>query len=275
MEKEVNQEEFEQEQETEEITDDPSQSEEEEELSEEESEEEESGKSTEEPKKPKSAQKRINELTRKRREAEREAEYWKNKALKGEATPAEEMPPKEDELVKPKADDFDTYDEYYEALADYKAEKKVRDILKKQEEKDKQKKTANETIEAIKQFKERAEKTAEKYEDFDEVITDEETPYNEAMKQAVFNSEIGPEIAYYLGKHKEEAMKIAKMPVLKSVMEMGKLEDRLFASLKGKPKKPSNAPVPIKPIKGSGNTIAKDPNKMSMKEYRAFRQGKK
>lgn len=250
----------------------------EEETEEQESESEESGEeSTDESKKKRnSAQKRINELTRARREAEREAQFWKDKAL---ATSKEELPKeevKEDELKKPVVDDFDTYDEYYEALADYKAELKVRKALEAREAREKQSREADKQVEVLSTFKERAKAASEKYEDFDDVITDPETPYNDVMRQVVFESEVGPDIAYYLGTHKDVAEKVAKMPPLKAAVEMGKIEKIVSDKLNPpKQKKVSQSPPPITPVKGSKSGVNKDPDKMTMEEYRQWRMGKK
>jgi len=70
--------------------------------------------------KPKSGiQDRIGELTKARRDAEREAAYWKNRATQDNE--AEAPAP----LVAPKPEDFKTPEEYEEARIDYKVELKV------------------------------------------------------------------------------------------------------------------------------------------------------
>jgi len=93
-------------------------SEEKEETKEEETEEEKSTRKT-------GAEKRIAELTAKRRQAERDADYWRNEAMKKGGEPPK--PGEQTETItrpKPTAKEFEDYDEFNEALMDWKIEQK-------------------------------------------------------------------------------------------------------------------------------------------------------
>jgi hypothetical protein len=66
-------------------------------------------------------QPRIDELTRKTREAEREAAYWRGRAQSAEKPKDAAAPP-----AKPTPDKFDDYGAFVEALADWKADEKIK-----------------------------------------------------------------------------------------------------------------------------------------------------
>lgn len=61
--------------------------------------------------------------------------------------------------------------------------------------------------------------------------------------------ENGGDVAYYLGTHMDEAKKIAAMPPLKQIIEVGKIAHKL--SLEPSKPKPSKAPAPISPLSGA------------------------
>src|SRR4051812_26116826 len=72
---------------------------------------------------------RIAEVTRKMREQEREAAYWRGRATAREQAEAV----KTAEVAKPTADKFDTYDAYIEALTEWKADQIVDTKLTKRD----------------------------------------------------------------------------------------------------------------------------------------------
>jgi len=72
-------------------------------------------------------------------------------------------------------------------------------------------------------WQERRESAAKKYEDFDEVTQNPDLPFvpGSPMAHAILNREDGAELAYYLGKHPEEANKIARMVIPGQVFPPG------------------------------------------------------
>lgn len=94
-------------------------------------------------------------------------------------------------------------------------------------------------------FLAKAEAVAERYADFDEVIGNPALPINDAMAEFISDSDVGPELAYHLGKNPLKAARIAEMSPIKAARELTRLE----AELVSKPKpKTSNAPEPITPV---------------------------
>lgn len=210
-----------------------------------------------EPKK-KTAQERIDEITRARREAEREKEYWKQVAL----AKKEEPPTKQEPSIyppRPKVEQFETTQEYEDALLEWHENKK--------EVQTRANRQRVEQESAVKTFNERAEKLRTEHEDFDEVI--EAEVFSPVMRAALLKSETGPEIAYFLGKPEnwKEADRIRNLPLEMQPYELGKLETKLLVAKQTK--KITDAPPPIKPVGMTGGS-EKDPSKMTIEEWMAW-----
>lgn len=199
----------------------------------------------------KTAQDRINELTRKRREAEREAEYWKSKATQPET-------PKAEATGEPSLDQFETTEQYVKALVRWE---------RKQDERESQAaKDKREEDEALSSFQRRADKLRAEAEDFDEVV--ESTPFTPYMRKTIAQSDNGPAVAYYLGQNKEIAEKLCSLSPDKQIYELGKLETKIL--LAKETKKVSAAPKPISPVGMGGGAKEKDPSDMSDDEWYAW-----
>lgn len=108
---------------------------------------------------------------------------------------------------------------------------------------------------------------AEKYEDFDDVVGDPSLPITEVMTMVIAESEIGADLAYWLGKNPNEAHRIAALPPVSVARELGKIEAKLQAT----PTAVTKAPPPITPAKGAAGG-EKDPSKMSDAEFAAWRK---
>ncbi len=209
-----------------------------------------------EPKK-KTAQERIDEITKARREAEREREYWKRVALEKGREPVEKEVPATPAIPqRPTLEQFDTTVEYEDALFNwYETKKTVEQTVSRQ-------RTENE--EAFRKFNQRAEKLRKEYEDFDMVI---ETPvFSEVMRNTLLRAENGPLLAYHLGspENRDTVERIKTLPPELQIYEIGKLETKLL--LAHQTKKSTSAPAPITPVGISGNS-EEDPGKMTTEEW--------
>jgi hypothetical protein len=71
------------------------------------------------------------------------------------------------------------------------------------------------------------------------------------MAETIQSSDIGPDLAYYLGTHPNEASRISRLSPILQAKEIGKLE----AKIASEPvlKKTTSAPPPIAPISGRGS----------------------
>ena len=221
-----------------------------------------------EPPKKKTAQERIDEITKARREAEREREYWKKVALeRGEPEKPPEAAPKETEIglpPRPKIAAYETTEEYEDALLRWHDE--AREI------KTQRARQATEAQEALRKFNERAAKVREEHDDFDDVLN--EPVFSQDMRIILLNSENGPAVAYHLGKRENRDLvdRIRSMPPHMQVYELGKLEVQL--TLAEKAKKTPGAPPPIKPVGGGGKGPI-DESKLTDDEWYALEKKRK
>ncbi len=102
---------------------------------------------------------------------------------------------------------------------------------------------------AIAQFWERADDVVDRYPDFEAVVTNPNLPLRGAILEFVTESDVGPELAYHLGKNRTKAMSIAQMTPIQAAKALMTLE----SELKAKPKaQPSRAPDPINPVGNRG-----------------------
>jgi hypothetical protein len=215
-----------------------------------------------EPKK-KSFQERADELTRKRRDAERERDYWRQVALeKDQAIRQQTKPERPAEIPgmppEPDQDQFDTTAAYVNAMILWHDNRKeiVTRAMRQQEEKQK----------ALQTFFDRASEIRAEHEDFDTVV--ETPPLTDSMRSALMRSDNGPLVAYYLGNNHAESTRICNLPLELQLVELGKLEAKLM--LAKQTKKVPSAPPPIKPVGMSGTGAEKDPGKMSIDEWMAW-----
>jgi hypothetical protein len=223
-------------------------------------------------------QKRIDRLTKRAAEAERRAEEAERKLKEGEkGGKAKPETPSEDE---PDPSEFDTYDEYLDALSDWNAGDKSKptkedndkgnavddDTGKKAEQDD-----DHEFSEALEDVQDAFSESRSKYSDFDAIVIEQkDLQISREMVIAMAESEDPGEIAYHLGKNKEEAARIAKLSPIAQAREIGKLEAKLAAKPKQPIKKTTEAPDPIDPVKGNDST-KKSMKDMDFKEYERTR----
>lgn len=217
--------------------------------------------SSAEPKK-KGVQKRLDELTREKYEARRQAEreraereYWQKKAMGIDKEP--------EPTGKPTADKFETYEDYLEALSDWKLDQR----LSKQQQEQTKNTEEQKKAELAQSYKTRVEAVKSKFEDYDEVAHGLHWSPTETMAAAIMESEKGPEIAYWLGSHPEDAERIGRMSERQQLLEMGRIAE-IAATPK---KKATEAPPPIKPA-GTNTKAEKDPSEMTDAEFAAWRR---
>lgn len=175
---------------------------------------------------------------------------------------------------RPKRVDFDDPDTYEDALVTWtaKAAAKVTQAQIKKQQKDREAEESN--AKTGRELKERADAWAksrttalEQYPDYEEIAESPELHITPAMAFAIveenLDSGAGYEIAYHLGKHPEEASKIAALPIQQQPLAIGRLAERLAA----KPARVSKAPDPPKPLGSRSRATEKSPNDESMEEY--------
>lgn len=199
-------------------------------------------------------QQRISELTKKRRDAERDAAYWRGVAEgKVGSTPAPTSTPKKE--LDP--NDFDSDSDYLKAVA-----KQTRDEIRAEREEERKRENDRRTKEAVSGA---LSASRVKYPDFDDVALNPSIPISQDMYNASLGDNLG-DILYHLGKNPAEAARIASLPPLIQAKEIGKIE----AKIASKPNpKPTGAPPPPKKVGSGGSPPRKPESEMSRAELHA------
>lgn len=210
-------------------------------------------------------QPRIDELTRARHTAEREAAFWRSRA----ETPAVSEPKPE----KPTADKFETYDAFLEALTDWKADEKVNAKFEARDKASAERASAEQRAST---WSDRKAAFATEMPDNDAVMEASEVPIAHHVAEGLLESEEGPRIARHLNDHPDIAEKLNAMTPTQAAREIGRLEVMLKpASASPVPevqatppadKRSTKAPPPVKPIAQS-KSASVDLGKASMDEY--------
>ena len=133
------------------------------------------------------------------------------------------------------ADQFESTEDYAQALALQKAE----ELIAKRE-------AAKQQSQVLESYHDLEEEARSKYDDFEQVAYNPKLPVTNVMAETIQSSEIGPELAYYLGSNPKEAERISRMTPLSQAKEIGKIEAKLAAA--PPVRKTTSAPAPISPV---------------------------
>lgn len=161
----------------------------------------------------------------------------------------------------PKREAFSDDEDFIRAQIEHAAEAKAREKLAQREQQEQQERIRE-------SWSAKAEKAVERYPDFDAVVANPTLAINAVMVEYIADSDLGADVAYFLGKNPERAADIAEMSPVKAARELARIE----AELAAKPKaNPSKAPAPITPI-GASAASTKSPAEMSNAEYLKWRK---
>lgn len=154
----------------------------------------------------------------------------------------------------PKPDQFQSPEEYAEALAF----KKAQELLEARERQVHQSKV-------IEQYHDKEEEARTRYDDFEQVAYNPRLPITDVMAETIQASEVGPDVAYYLGTNPKEADRIARLSPFLQAKEIGRIEAKIQAE-PAPVKKTTSAPAPITPVtprnNGASVTDTTDPRSL-------------
>jgi hypothetical protein len=119
-------------------------------------------------------------------------------------------------------------------------------VLQKAEEIIARREAAKQQFQALESYQEREEAARDKYTDFEQVAYNPKLTITNVMAETIQSSDIGPELAYYLGSNPKDAHRIASLSPLSQAKEIGKIEAKLAAD--PPMKKTTSAPAPITPV---------------------------
>lgn len=203
---------------------------------------------------PNGVKKRIDKVTRQKYEAIAESNRLKAEIeqLRAQIAPKQEAPD---------ISEFDTLDDYVEAVAEYKLNQKTQTAQSQQAQQTQAQAVAQDWVAKV-------DKVRSVAPDFDAVFNNVASiEFAPMALEAVAQHPKGAEIAYMLGKDVGEAYRIAALPPSQQLMAIGEIAARTNVP---KPKTVSTAPAPVKPV-GSSSGGKKSINEMSDKEYNEFR----
>ena len=210
--------------------------------------------------------KRFDKVSKRAQEAEAVAAELREK-LKGYE--AQGTQPQTEAKVsvegKPQASQFNDAFEYAEALAEWSAE----NALKQRDAEVANQKAQEERARANEAWNKKLEKAKEAIPDFDRMVKSSNVIVSDEIRDSILESDVGPQILYLLATDEEFADKLTKMPTIKALRELGKLEAKFEAEDKPKAKSDkkeavsrSTAPSPIRPLTGgkAGADVLMDSN---------------
>jgi len=175
---------------------------------------------------------RIDEVTKARRNAERQLAYWKERAL---ALESEKPTPDPSVTLERTLEDFD-YD--VAAFTQYVREETERSIQAKTQE---QQMTAEQQF-VLQSHLERESKYSSEVEDYEQVAFNPNLPVSPLMADIIRRSDMGPQMLYHLGKNPEVSAKISSLPLQLQGVEMGRIAEKISA-----PKAPNITKTPPPP----------------------------
>ena len=208
----------------------------------------------EKPKSNPKLERRFSEITKQREEARKEAQQERQarEALEARLAALERQPapqaPKVDE--EPQPSQFNDAFEYAKALAEYTADKRIAEM--KQDEA--KAKAEAERQKVIDQWASKVQKAKADLPDFDDIVASSDVVVNDDIRDAILESDVGPQILYHLAENDDVAKKIAGLSAKQALREIGKLEARFEVKETVPETKTivrSKAPAPIQPLRGS------------------------
>ncbi len=138
-------------------------------------------------------------------------------------------------VALPPVDQFESPQAYAEALA----EQKAHELIAKREQ-------AKAQAEVLESYHDKEEQARDKYDDFEQVAYNPNLRITDVMAQTIQSSDVGPDVAYYLGANPKEADRISRLSPFMQAKEIGVIEAKLVNN--PPVKKTTSAPAPISPV---------------------------
>ena len=199
-------------------------------------------------------EKRFSEITKQREEARQEAQRERQARVDLEqrlAALEQQRQPQQQSYVdqEPQPSQFNDAFEYAKALAEFSTEKALaerdRQVAQQREQEAQQK--------IIQSWAQKVQEAKAELPDFDDLVASSDVVVNNAVRDAILESDVGPKILYHLAENNDLAKKIASLSPNAALREIGKLEAKFEAKPETAQTAPvvrSKAPAPIQPIRG-------------------------
>lgn len=199
-------------------------------------------------------EKRFSEITKQREEARKEAQNERQARLDLEqrlAAMEQQRQPQQAFNVdtEPQPSQFSDAFEYAKALAEFSTEKALaerdRQVAQQREQEAQQK--------IIQSWAQKVQEAKADLPDFDDLVASSDVVVNNAVRDAILESDVGPQILYHLAENNDLAKRIASLSPNAALREIGRLEAKFDVKVDTKQTAPvvrSKAPAPIQPIRG-------------------------
>jgi len=214
-------------------------------------------------------ERRFSEITKQREAARAEARKEREaretlearlKELESKAQPKAAQAEPDAIGPEPKPEEFNDMFEYAKALAEYTADKKLMERDKAEAER----KTQEARAQFEQNWAQKVDQARQQLPDFDDMIQSSDVAVSDPVRDAIMESDVGPQILYHLAENPEFAQELGKKSVISALREIGKLEARFEKAEQPQAAsdpaaKPavakSKAPAPITPIRGAVSTV--------------------
>ena len=200
-------------------------------------------------------EKRFSEITKQREEARQEAQRERQARVDLEQRLAALEQQRQPEKLafnvdqEPQPSQFSDAFEYAKALAEYSTERALaerdRQVAQAREQEAQQK--------IIQSWAQKVQEAKADLPDFDDLVASSDVVVNNAVRDAILESDVGPRILYHLAENNDLAKKIAGLSPNAALREIGRLEAKFEAKPEAEKIAPvvrSKAPTPIQPIRG-------------------------
>lgn len=239
---------------------------------------------------------RFSELTNARKAAEEKAEKAAAEAKSNReareraeqeaaALKAKYEPVKTEQDPEPLPAQFTDVTEYAKALKEWTVDNTRREDAKKAQVE----RQTREREEVGKAWTERQNAARKDIPDYDKTISESTVKVSDQVREAIIDSDAGPQILHHLAKNPDVAEKIGQMTVGRALKEIGRLEVSLGkpetkearAEVKTTVAEISKAPAPITPLRGAGapvvNLSGTDavPSTMTYEDWKVLRRAGK
>jgi hypothetical protein len=198
-------------------------------------------------------EKRFSEITKQREEARQDAQRERQARVDLEQRLAAMEQQRQPQAInvdqEPQPSQFSDAFEYAKALAEFSTERALaerdRQVAQAREQEAQQK--------IIQSWAQKVQEAKAELPDFDDLVASSDVVVNNAVRDAILESDVGPKILYHLAENNDLAKKIAGLSPNAALREIGRLEARFEAKPETKQTAPlvkSKAPAPIQPIRG-------------------------
>jgi hypothetical protein len=198
-------------------------------------------------------EKRFSEITKQREEARQDAQRERQARVDLEqrlaALEQQRQPQASYVDQEPQPSQFADAFEYAKALAEFSTEKALaerdRQVAQAREQEAQQK--------IIQSWAQKVQEAKAELPDFDDLVASSDVVVNNAVRDAILESDVGPKILYHLAENNDLAKRIASLSPNAALREIGRLEAKFEVKPETKQTAPvvrSKAPAPIQPIRG-------------------------